>query len=319
MSEKIQEYINAATRDNTRKSYQAAVEHFEVTWGGFLPATADAIANYLACYAGTLSTNTLRQRLAALAAWHLNQGFPDPTKTPYVKKVLKGIAELHPHREKRARPLAIEDIATLVAKLEIKQQQHPQSLQPKRDKAIVLIGFWRAFRSDELSRMQVEHVEVAPQRGMTIFLPRSKTDRRNLGAYHRAPSLKKLCPVEAYLDWVHSAKLRQGPVFRRINRWGRLSDSPLHPSSIINILRKLCLEAELENSDSYSSHSLRRGFANWANQNQWNMKELMDYVGWKDVQSAMRYLDNPDDFKQAKIESSLNLAAPPTFEDKREH
>ncbi len=44
----VDQYINAATHDNTRKSYQSAIEHFEVQWGGFLPATADSIARYLA-------------------------------------------------------------------------------------------------------------------------------------------------------------------------------------------------------------------------------------------------------------------------------
>ena len=67
----IDRYLQAATRDNTRLSYRAAVEHFESQWGGFLPATADSVARYLVDYANTLSVNTLRQRLAGLAAWHL--------------------------------------------------------------------------------------------------------------------------------------------------------------------------------------------------------------------------------------------------------
>ncbi|WP_282876953.1 hypothetical protein [Pseudomonas peli] len=37
----IERYLRAATRDNTRRSYQAAIEHFETHWGGFLPATAE--------------------------------------------------------------------------------------------------------------------------------------------------------------------------------------------------------------------------------------------------------------------------------------
>jgi chromosome segregation ATPase len=36
-------------------------------------------------YAETLAINTLRQRLAALAQWHISQGFPDPTKSPVVR------------------------------------------------------------------------------------------------------------------------------------------------------------------------------------------------------------------------------------------
>lgn len=115
---KIDQYIHAATRDNTRRSYQGAVRHFEIEWGGFLPATADSVAHYLAAHAETLSINTLRQRLAALAQWHIDQGFPDPTKTPVVRKVFRGIRALHPAREKRARPLQLEQIEKLTGWLD---------------------------------------------------------------------------------------------------------------------------------------------------------------------------------------------------------
>jgi hypothetical protein len=39
-------YLDAAIRKNTRRSYEAAVRHFEVDWGGFLPASSDSIAKY---------------------------------------------------------------------------------------------------------------------------------------------------------------------------------------------------------------------------------------------------------------------------------
>lgn len=71
----IDRYLEAATRDNTRRSYQSAIRHFEVEWGGFLPASADSIARYLADHAQTLAINTLRQRLAAIGQWHVSQGF----------------------------------------------------------------------------------------------------------------------------------------------------------------------------------------------------------------------------------------------------
>ena len=72
----IDRYLQAATRDHTRRSYQSAIRHFEQEWGGFLPASADSIARYLAEHAQVLSINTLRQRLAAIAQWHVAQGFP---------------------------------------------------------------------------------------------------------------------------------------------------------------------------------------------------------------------------------------------------
>jgi len=41
------QYIEAATRDNTRRSYRAALRHYEEEWGGLLPATADSVSRYL--------------------------------------------------------------------------------------------------------------------------------------------------------------------------------------------------------------------------------------------------------------------------------
>ncbi|MGY8829707.1 MAG: hypothetical protein ACKVIS_09170 [Pseudomonadales bacterium] len=107
-------YLQAGTRENTRRSYQSAIEHFEVTWCGFLPATSDSIVRYLVDYADTLSLSTLKQRLAALAQWHIAQGFPDPTKTPTVRQVLKGIRTLHPAQTKQAAPLQLQHLEQAV-------------------------------------------------------------------------------------------------------------------------------------------------------------------------------------------------------------
>ena len=109
----VERYLHAGTRENPRRSYQSAVEHFEVTWGGFLPATGDSIVRYLVDYADTLSLSTMKQRLAALAQWHINQGFPDPTKTPTVRQVLKGIRTLHPAQAKQAAPLQVQHLGVL--------------------------------------------------------------------------------------------------------------------------------------------------------------------------------------------------------------
>ncbi|SCU97912.1 putative Cointegrate resolution protein S / recombinase [Cupriavidus necator] len=310
----VDRYLEAATRDNTRRSYQAAIRHFEVEWGGFLPASADSIARYLAEHAQTLSINTLRQRLAAIAQWHVSQGFPDPTRAPHVRKVLKGIQALHPAQERRAKPLQLAQFEQLVVWLDAQiaaasmtgNDHHLRVLA--RNKALVLIGFWRGFRSDELSRLQIEHITVEPGRGMTIFLPHTKTDRNHAGTTHKAPALSRLCPVAAYVAWLAASGLAAGPVFRRIDRWGRIAEEGLQASSVVPLLRKLFQDAGLPQADRYSSHSLRRGFATWANANQWDLKMLMEYVGWKDVRSAMRYIDAADPFAQHRIEAAL---APP--------
>ncbi|MFV3335475.1 site-specific integrase [Pseudomonas sp. NY15437] len=296
MSLEVERYLAAATRSNTRRSYQAAIEHFEVSWGGFLPATSDTIARYLADHAGVLSANTLKTRLAALAQWHLSQGFPDPTKAPIVRKVLKGIRVMHPRPEKQAHPMQLQELELCVRHLEhVALEAHqagdiPRRRRSLRDRALILMGFWRAFRSDELCRLQIEYIEVAPGKGMTIYLPWSKTDRQNLGQTFHAPALARLCPVQAYQDWLDELGKESGPVFRGIDRWGHVQDSSIHPNSVIPILRAALMNCGLP-PERYSSHSLRRGFATWAARNGWDQKTLMSYVGWRDPKSALRYVE----------------------------
>lgn len=311
MTNKIDQYVKASTRENTRLSYQSAVEHFEVTWGGFLPTTANRIAQYLADHGDTLALNTLKLRLAALAQWHITQGFPDPTKAPIVRNVMKGIKALHPSREKRATPLQLNQLEKVVDWLNSQiiqatmESNAKNGLMHRRDKALILIGFWRGFRSDELSRLEINNITVIPHEGMTLYLSRTKSDRMQQGQTFKTPALSQLCPVEAYLTWIEFARLDQGPVFRSINRWGTLGGNALNASSITYLLRRIFEEAGLEGTQHYSSHSLRRGFATWANDAGWNVKSLMEYVGWQDVKSAMRYIDNVEQYAKQKIESDF--------------
>lgn len=311
---KIDQYLHAAIRDNTRQSYRAAVRHFEIEWGGFLPATADSIARYLVDHAEILALNTLRHRLAALAQWHIDQGFPDPTKAPVVRKVFRGIQATHPAIEKHAKSLQLKQLEQVAhwldAAINIARRANDRAAELRhiRNKAFLLLGFWRGFRGDELIRLQIEHVDVSPGEGMSCYFPQTKGDRHYQGATFKAPALSRLCPVDAYVDWIASAQLDKGAVFRAIDRWGHVSHSSLHADSLVPLLRTMLTRAGVVSADLYSAHSMRRGFANWATSNGWDLKTLMEYVGWKNVQSAMRYVEAADPFGRQRIESALPAA-----------
>lgn len=307
-------YLDAADRPSTRRGYRSALKHYEETWGGLLPATEDALARYLAEHAEVLSLNTLKLRLAALARWHQEHGFTDPTKSPLVRRVLKGIGEQHPARERRAVPVAIETLAKLDATLsaEIERtrdgEHRAAHLRALRDRALLLLGFWRAFRTDELLRVCVEHVEAVAGEGMVIHLPRTKTVSAGAGIEVKVPALSRLCPVRAYLEWVDASSLREGPVLRRIGPNGALGSGPMHPNSLAPLLRKRLEAAGIPSPERYSGHSLRRGFATWASRCGWDLRELMDYVGWADVGSAMRYVDPAERSRRERIELALAQA-----------
>ena len=183
------------------------------------------------------------------------------------------------------------------------------SLRCRRDRAMLLLGFWRGFRVDELVGLQVEHITVVPGQGMTCFLGRSKTDRQQAGTTYHVPALSRWCPVAATLEWIRQANLTTGPLFRGIGRTGMLRSGALHHNSVVPLLRRMFVQAGVASANTFSGHSLRRGFASWANANGWDVKALMEYVGWKDVRSAMRYVDGPDAFGQQRIEAALTATA----------
>ncbi len=313
---RIAHYIAAAERDNTRRSYAAAIRHFEVEWKGLLPTTADTTSRYLAEHAATLAISTLRQRLAALSRWHVDHGFADPTKAPLVRQVLKGIRSIHSVAEKRARPLEIDVVQQIDLWLgeAISHAEHCDDqlalLRHTRNRSLLLLGFWRGFRSDELVSLRVENVEVSPGEGLSCYLSRSKSDRQMQGRVYKCPALSRLCPVTAFNAWVSLAGLTHGPVFRKVDRWGRIAEVGLHANSLIPLLRNLLAEAGVAASEAYSSHSMRRGFAGWARASGWDIKELMEYVGWRDVKSAMRYLDVSGSTLQARFEEGLSALSP---------
>lgn len=180
-------------------------------------------------------------------------------------------------------------------------------LRNRRDIALVMIGFWREFRRDELSRLQVEHTQAQAGVGITFYLPHSKGDRQHRGTTFRTPALKKLCPVQAYVKWISVAGITHGAVFRKLDRWGHLSEDNFNANSLIPLLRRFFNRAGVSGY-MYTSHSLRRGFATWATANGWDIKALMKYVGWKDMKSAMRYINSTDTFGELVMEPALTVS-----------
>ena len=292
MSDSAELYLQAARRDSTQRRYAQAVEHFEVEWGGVLPASSESVVHYLAAYGAQLSSNTLRTHLAALAQWHQQYGFDDPTKASRVRDVLRGIQALHPQPIKQAEALQLQMLEACIEGLvgQLSSDLVALQLRAARDQALILIGFWRALRGDELCRLRVEHIQVREGHELEIFLASSKTDRDHRGRTLVVPALKRLCPVDAYQHWLAVSGINQGPVFRAIDRWGHLSEERVNPNSLSRILRLAFLRSGLA-GEGYTAHSLRRGFATWASRNQWSSKALMEYVGWRDVQSAVRYVE----------------------------
>jgi integrase len=167
----VDKYRQLAKRENTVKSYADAVRHFEVEWNGRLPASSDTVARYLAELAPIYATATLRARLAGLAHWHISNGFVDPTKAPIVREVFRGIRRAHTAPLRQAKPIELDQLEAVNNWIEAKLSEAPvgstEGLRLARDRAMLLLGFWRGFRSDELTRLRIENIKVDPGKGLT--------------------------------------------------------------------------------------------------------------------------------------------------------
>ncbi|UZE94527.1 tyrosine-type recombinase/integrase [Alkalimarinus alittae] len=283
---KHQQYLQAATSDNTRKTYRSAIRHFE-RWGGRLPTDNETLIRYLVDHAESLNTRTLEVRLTALSQWHRFQGFNDPAQDPTVRKTLKGIGRTHGKPKKKAQALRLQDMVTMLTHL---NQQAP-SLKRTRDKALLLIAYFGGFRRSELVMIEAGHLSWEPE-GLIIELPKSKTDQEGKGMLRAIPyGSKTVCPVTSLKEWLADSDISEGPVFRPVNRWGQLQPKAMSPGSINDLLKTIGKACNFDFVPDLSSHSLRRGLATTSARENVDFETIKKQGGWKSDATVWGYID----------------------------
>ncbi|MCW8277246.1 tyrosine-type recombinase/integrase [Pseudomonas sp. PCH199] len=271
---------------NTELSYRAAIDHYRNVGHCYLPVIIEQLAHYLTICAETTSVPTLRVRLSAISAWHRKMGFDDPTRNTKIRNLIRDLAMISEKKKKATSPLKFEELQTIVDHLDsvifqLKKEtarspsQDSKLLRCYRDKSLILFGFWRGFLNHQLSGLVVEQLNIVPNQGMTILAhdPSSQSLRDFF-----TPFLKHYCPVKALQDWLSIGEISHGPIFRGIDRWGTIDSASLNSRSITLIVRSWIEEVGL-NVD-FTGHSLRRGFASWAVKMGWDIKSILEYVGW---------------------------------------
>ncbi|MFZ6774777.1 site-specific integrase [Undibacterium sp. SXout7W] len=284
------ELLAAATSENTRRTYRSAIRHY-LQWGGVLPADATILVRYLMAHLERHNPRTLSLRLTALSQWHIQQGFPDPAADITVRKTMSGISRLHGTPKKKAKALPLEDLIKIVINLNASD-----TLKAKRDNALLQLAFFGGFRRSEISQLEMTQVEQESQ-GITITLRRSKTDQSGEGISRAIPyGNDECCPASALQEWLKAAKITSGPIFRKINRWGQLSEKAISPASVNSILADCADTAGLTYAPELSSHSLRRGMATSAYRAGADFREIKRQGGWRHDGTVHGYIEEASRF-----------------------
>lgn len=257
LPERVADYVRDSVAENTRRAYLSDLAHFE-SWGGHVPADAEVVAAYLAAHAETLSVATLARRVASLSKAHEAKGALNPTRSVLVKATLQGIKRSRGIAQHEARPLLRDELFLALDAMD-------DTLKDVRDRALLLVGFAGGFRRSELVGIDRGDIELVRQ-GMIVHLRRSKTDKLGAGRKVGIPNGRTgHCPVAALEGWLTRSGISDGPVFRPIDRHGRMGDQRLSGEAVSLVIKERLETAGIDPA-GYSGHSLRAGLATSAAQ-----------------------------------------------------
>ncbi len=307
-------YAEAATAENTNKAYKADWKHF-ASWcrrkgvDALVPSPA-LIGLYISDCANpqdgfpALSVATIERRLSGLAANYRQRGLTLDMKDRHIASVWAGIKRQHGRPPMQKEPVTPEELLEMVATLTF-------GLRDMRDRAILLIGYAGGMRRSEIVGLDVHRddsqgpdtdgrgwVEIENEGAIVVLQTKTGWKDKEIarGSSHQS------CPVHALEQWLHFARIDQGPIFRRVLRdssgvqTDRLSDK-----HIARLIKRTMLEAGIrpdlpdkERLALFSGHSLRSGLASYAEVDE---RYVQKHLGHASAEQTRVYQRRRDRFR----------------------
>ena len=110
-------------------------------------------------------------------------------------------------------PLLFDDLKKIIDKIDENIETNPNKKNNYRDKAILLMGWFGAFRRSELVNLSYENIDIT-ENGLIIKMNKSKTDQEgNLepkGLEKSNNINSPYCPYYNYLIWLNVSKITKG-------------------------------------------------------------------------------------------------------------
>jgi site-specific recombinase XerD len=293
--DQVREYIRASKAENTLRGYQSDWRHF-CAWCEShalcpLPASPESVASFIAECAGRLKVGSVQRRLNAIAEAHKAVGLESPTHSAIVANTMKGIRRTMGTAPAQKAPALTDDIRAMIDATDA-------GMIGARDRALILLGFAGAFRRSELVGLDAEDCTFGKD-GLTVTLRRSKTDQTGAGRKIGIPygSNPETCPVRTIQSWLELAGVSTGPLFRSLNRHGKVQAGRLSGIDVARVVKKLAERAGLD-AAKYAGHSLRAGHATSAAIAGASERSIMNQTGHRSVQMVRRYIRDGSLFRE---------------------
>lgn len=285
------DYKQASKRPNTKRTYASL-------WGKFdlwcldhglcsLPASAEAISLYLGSLGGSVSFSTIDGSIAAIEDKHKEKGRSISGNQDLYRSVRKGIRNTHKENQtvKQAKPLTTLDLKVACCRM-------GDSLQECRDRAVLTVIFFGAFRRSELSALDRDHVQFN-EKGMIVSVMQSKTSQTREDVYLSYAKDKDICPVTSLKAWLERAQITSGPIFRSFVKGGKVAGR-LSGHGVSEIIKRhFCAE--------YSGHSARRGLLTESAEKGTSIHVMQKHSRHKTANMLLHYIEKAKGFDDSSV------------------
>ena len=277
--------LRSSKASNTLRAYKSDYKDFAsfCLKNGFkpMPSEPKIISLYLTYLSKSCKFSTLKRRLASISVIHRLSGHYIDTKHPMITENLMGIKRVKGSHQKAKKPILINELKLIVNAIDKDKNEKNRF----KNKALILVGFAGGFRRSELVAIVNEDVDFVPE-GVKIFVKRSKTDQSGEGMTKGIPYFlnANYCPVISLKNWIEKSEIKSGKIFD-------MSDK-----SVALTIKKYTALVGLD-SNKYSGHSLRSGFATSAAELGAEERSIMAMTGHKTTQMVRRYIQEANLFK----------------------
>lgn len=305
------EYAALSRADNTKRSYRTQCAKFDAWCAArgvpSMPAAPEVVREYLTDLANA------GQRVATLAAaltaikWACSKsGTPLNMDAEKLSDTWDGIRRDRVAEQRQSTPITRDDARDMLSLM-------GAGLDDVRDRAIIAFGLVAGRRASELSGLDLGHAGGSEgadgfvkidERGAEITLVRSKSSQDKVVTF-AVPRASAPSAIGALEAWIAAAGVQPGtPLFRGVNRHGRVSEARLSYTGIYRIIktwaermakaRGLSTDDAIAFAKGFGGHSLRVGFAVEAVNSGVEHAHIANHLGHASVEMTRRYADKAD-------------------------
>jgi site-specific recombinase XerD len=319
LSQSAKDVLKHLHAGNTLRAYKSDFRDFSKYLDSIGKHPEDVTSTTIINYLDSLKEkgrkySTIQRRLVAIRAIYKEYGqmmeqeaqakgetdfvYHNPASTDRVKRWVKALRKTIGVAQKQKRPATKRIMNALLSEIQ------GDRLIDIRNRALLAIGYAGAFRRSELAALNVEDIEQDSE-GVYIIVRKSKTDQEGQGMkkfiYYGEKASQ--CPVRLLEAWIRAAEIKEGALFRRVNKGGRVGDR-MSDKAIYNVVKDTARKAGFDERE-FGGHSLRAGLITQLADDGVEERDIMRHSGHKSVEIMRRYIREVDTKKKSPTKGIL--------------